>query len=90
VLVATVVAGRLIGALARDVELHLVGEYLRIWRRYRRSGVPGIGLIQFVGYAAVHWHGYRYYKHARDDGRQIYNTYAYSRQPAASAPDAPS
>lgn len=80
--VAVVVAGRLLRSLARDGELRLAADYLSIWRDYRRQGVPGIGRIQFVQYAALHWHCYKYYKQARSDGHQIFNTYGFSQTPA--------
>jgi radical SAM superfamily enzyme YgiQ (UPF0313 family) len=85
--IGTAVLGlRLLGALARDGEWAMAVAYLRIWRDYRRHGVPGIGLAAYVGYAAVHWHAYRFYRLAREGGMKGFSTYSYTSDGTGPAP----
>lgn len=74
---ALIVAWRLARAMSREGELAgLGGDYLRIYRTYRRHGMRGIRWAQFVQYAAQHWHCFLLYKRAGRDG-DGFNTYSY-------------
>jgi radical SAM superfamily enzyme YgiQ (UPF0313 family) len=75
----TILAARLARAIVWNGQGTTVSDYVRIWRRYRREGVPGIGLASFIHHVALHWHYQKYYGQARTGGKTLYNTYGYSQ-----------